>query len=189
LNVHAVPFKGGDERDLGNYRGISLLSIIDKIFKTILKNRVSAFLEERNELAEEQGGFRKGRGCAEHIFTLKEILRMRKGRKTFCCFLDVKKAYDRVWRDGLWVRLWDVGVRGKMWRVIKNSYDGVASCILLGSKRTRWFGIVRQGCVLSPLLYDMFINGLIVVVKASKLGVAVGDGFRLAILLFSDDIV
>ena len=45
--------------------------------------------------------------------------RLREGKKTYAFFLDVQKAYDTVWRNGLWVRLWDLGVRGRMWRVIK----------------------------------------------------------------------
>ena len=55
------------------------------------------------------------------LYTWAEVVRGRRGAgmKTYCAFIDVKKAYDRVWRDGLWKRLWESGVRGKMWRVVR----------------------------------------------------------------------
>ena len=65
---------------------------------------------------EEQGGFRPARGTEDQLFVLTEILRSRGSqRTTYTAFIDVKKAYDTVWRNGLWKRMWDVGVRGKMW--------------------------------------------------------------------------
>jgi len=63
-------------------------------------------------IVEEQGGFRPERGTEDQIFILIEVLRTRTDRTTFTAFIDVKKAYDTVWRTGLWKRLWDEGVRG-----------------------------------------------------------------------------
>ena len=95
--VISAIFKDGDKRDPLNYRGVTLLSVVGKTFTSILNERILRWSE--NEILEdEQGGFRKGRGCVEQIFVLKEMLYLRKGKKTFCCFIDVKKAYDRVWR-------------------------------------------------------------------------------------------
>ena len=74
-------------------------------------------------------------------------------------------------RDGLWKRLIDVGIRGKMWRVLKNLYDIVQSSVLVGKHRTRWFSVeagVRQGCILSPILFAIFIDGLARVVNQVK---------------------
>ena len=45
--------------------------------------------------------------------------RLREDKETYAFFLGVQKAYDTVWRDGLWLKLWDMGVKGRMWRVIK----------------------------------------------------------------------
>ena len=85
----------------------------------------------------------------------------------------------------------DSGVTGKMWRVIRNLYKEVKSCVKVGSGRTEWFGLdvgVRQGCVLSPILYSLFINGLAVEIKSKVRGVAV-DGWPVSLLLYADDIV
>lgn len=184
-------FKDGDKRDPLNYRGITLLSVVGKTFTSILNERIMLWTEEKGVLEDEQGGFRKGRGCVEQIFILKEVLNLRKGKKTYCCFIDIKKAYDRVWRGGLWKRLWDSGVRGRIWRVLRNLYEDVQSCCKVGAGRTDWFDVdvgVRQGCGLSPVLFNIFINGLGVAIKDLGLGVKIDDGNKLSLLLYADDI-
>ena len=70
------------------------------------------------------------------------------GRKAYCCFIDLKKAFPSVWRNGLWKRLWDEGVRGKMWRIIRNIYEKTESCVLVGEEKTDYFEVevgVQQG--------------------------------------------
>ena len=149
-------YKAGDCRDPNNYRGISLLSVVGKLYSSVLNRRLVDWSEKNNIILEEQGGFRPGRGCADQLFVLMSLLKGRRGKKTYCCFIDLRKAYDRVWRTGLWKRLWDEGVRGKVWRVLKNMYSNTPNCVLAGSEKTEFFGVdvgVRQGCVLSPLLF------------------------------------
>ena len=112
-------------------------------------------------------------------------------KKVMACFIDVRKAYDRVWRDGLWKALWQKGVRGKMWRVIKNYYRKVQSAVRLDEGNTEWFDVdvgVRQGCVISPMLFDVFVDRLAREVRALNLGVPAA-GKRLSLLLYADDIV
>ena len=70
-------------------------------------------------------------------------------------FLDVKKAYDTVWCDGLWLKLWEMGVRGKVWRIIKQMYEFSRSAVLLEGEKSETFSLeqgVAQGCSLSPIL-------------------------------------
>jgi hypothetical protein len=183
----------GERDDCGNYRGISLLSIVGKVFCRVLNARLMLFVEE-NELVDEQGGFRPGRGTVDVLYVWSEVVRGRRleGKETFCAFIDVQKAYDRVWRDGLWKRLWDSGIRGKMWRVIQNMYSEVTSCVMVDGEKTEWFDTsmgVRQGCVLSPVLYSIFINGFAKeLLKRGLGGVDVGLE-KLRMLLFADDIV
>ena len=63
------------------------------------------------------------RGRLDNIYTLNELVqgRLREGKTTYAFFLEVQKAYDTVWRDGLWMKLWDMGVKGRIWRVISQS--------------------------------------------------------------------
>jgi len=120
-----------------------------------------------------------------------ELIRNRRPKKTYCAFLDIQKAYDRVWRQGLWFILRKYGIRGKLWRVLKNLYAKVESCVRLGKYCTDFFEILvglRQGCLLSPMLFDIFINGL--AEEIIKLGLGIKCGDRLVcLLLFADDIV
>ena len=91
--------KDGDERDPMNYRGITLLSIVGKVFTRVLSNRLMSFAErERDGIVEEQGGFRPERGTEDQIFILTELLKSRTDRTTYTAFIDVKKAYDTVER-------------------------------------------------------------------------------------------
>ena len=140
-----------------NYRPIYLLSIIGKLYTSILNNRLLEWCERSEKFGEEQGGFRPARATTDQAFILNEIVRARKGRglNTHIAFLDVRKAYDTVCRDGMMKRLIDIGVNGKMARVIRNIYKVVKSSVILGEDLTDWFEIdvgVRQGCTLSPLL-------------------------------------
>jgi len=120
---------------------------------------VSNFCESNKIHIEEQCGFRKGRSTIDQIFTLTEVIKHRRPKKTFCAFIDIAKAYDTVWRNGLWYKLWNIGIRGKMWRVLKGIYNNVESSVKLGDYWTDFFKItlgLRQGCILSPLLFNIY---------------------------------
>jgi hypothetical protein len=186
-------YKDGDKRDTSNYRGITLLSIVGKVYSQVLNSRIVKWAEENKVLTEEQGGFRPHRGCPDQIFSLVETIRSRGRKGTFCCFIDVKKAFDRVFRAGLWKRVAEEGVKGKMWRVLRSIYETVESCVRVSGKCTDWFPVntgVRQGCILSPLLYALFINGLIKELKRLDIGVEIEEGGeKLNSLLYADDIV
>ncbi|CAB1107046.1 unnamed protein product [Ectocarpus sp. CCAP 1310/34] len=120
-------FKKGDKTDPGNYRGITLLNTVGKVFCKLLNDRIVGVLEKEHSISEGQAGFRKKRGCVDHVFTVGRIIQGRKraGKPTYCYFLDVKKAYDTVWRNGLWKQLSKYGIKGKMWRVLNEEDDRV----------------------------------------------------------------
>jgi hypothetical protein len=185
-------FKDGDNRVPDNYRGITLLSVVGKIYTSALNKRVTDWCERNGVLSEEQAAFRAGRSPVDHLFTVSELIRARRKQRkqTFCAFLDIKKAYDSLDRSTIWKRLIEVGLRGKMWRVLRNLYDVVESSVLVGHRRTEWFpveGGVRQGCILSPILFALFIDGLVGAVKRVRVASTL-EGSKLNILLFADDV-
>jgi hypothetical protein len=201
-------FKAGDRQKTSDYRGITLLCTLGKVYGSVLDARLKAFCETElpntagePRLADEQGGFRPTRGCPDQIFALSEVLRKRKAAKlaTFCCFIDISKAYDGVFRAGLWKRLFEFGVRGKMWRVLKSMLKDTASSMVINGKRLEEFTIevgVRQGCVLSPTLFSIFFDGLVMELRRLGIGARFygldaqsGGGERLSSLFFADDIV
>jgi len=84
-----------------------------------------------------------------------------------------------------------VGMRGKMLRILKNMYETVESCVLLDDHYTEFFKLfvgLRQGCLISPILFAIFINNLAIEVKKLNIGIKCG-GRLISILLFADGIV
>ncbi len=78
-------------------------------------------MEDNGLYDEEQNGFRKGRSCSEHIFSVTSIIRNRKlqGKPTYTAFLDVEKAFHRVDRDLLLYKLLNIGIKGHIYENIK----------------------------------------------------------------------
>ena len=187
-------FKGGrgEKLDPLNYRGITLLSIVGKVFASVLNARVTKWCEHQKILSEAQCGFRKGRSTLDHIFVLAEVIKSRLPDHTFACFLDIKAAYDRVFRDGLWYKLHELGMKGKLWRVLMALYRNVQSCVMIGDVRSDFFrpeNGLRQGCILSPILFAIFINDLAHEIEILDIGVELGKDIKISLLLFADDIV
>ena len=184
-------FKKGDRMDLDNYRGITLMDVVGKVFSGILRDRLERFYE--GKIVEEQAGFRKGRGCADQGYTLAQVVlkRLNVQKNTFLCFVDLKKAYDSVWREGLFVRMVEDGVPSKLLNLVKRWYKNIDVRVRINDVDSEWFQSkvgVRQGDTLSPLLFNIFINGIVDKVKEIGVGVQVGEDIVL-VLLFADDMV
>ena len=107
--------------DPGNYRGISLLSILSKVYTHIINSRLTLWVESNFVLTDAQAGFRKGRSTVDHIFTLHAAIERQfaNNSKLYVAFIDFKKAYDSVNRNILWSVLLRSGIQGKMLRTIK----------------------------------------------------------------------
>lgn len=178
-----------DKRIPMNYRGISLLSCVSKLYTSFLNRRLTGYLEDNNILADEQNGFRKGRSCEEHVFTLSSVIRNNKS--VFTAYIDLKRCFDYIDRDMLLYKLLLNAIDGKMYNSIKSIYASSSSCIRLNNKTTDWFECrtgVKQGCNLSPTLFSIFANDLVAEVNNLGLGIDVGDR-KLSMLLYADDIV
>jgi len=109
-------YKSGDKFDPENYGGISLSSCLGKVFTKILNNRLTLFLDKNGIIPEYQIGFRKSYRTADHIFMMRTLIGIAKskGQKIFACFIDLKKAFDTVWRDGLIYKLINSGINSKI---------------------------------------------------------------------------
>ena len=92
----------GDKNDCMNYRGISLLSALGKVYGRILIERVRVLTE--GMIGEEQCGFRSSRGCVDHVFVMKQMNEKfcGKNKSLFVAYMDLEKAYDRIDRDATW---------------------------------------------------------------------------------------
>ena len=98
-------YKEGERSDLNNYRGITLLSMLGKILVGALNNRLTEFVKQTDILLENQCGFRKGYQTTDHtfiLFTLIDHYVNKKNTKLFLCFVDFRKAFDKVDHSLLW---------------------------------------------------------------------------------------
>lgn len=191
-------FKKGDDRNPDNYRGISLLSIISKVFTAVLNKRLYAWAEKEEKISKEQAGFRKGYSTIDHIFTLvsiiKKKLNSRRGGKVYAAFIDYRKAFDSVDRDKLWETLQKLETSSKMVKMVKAMYSSVQCCVRWGAKVSDFFDCshgVKQGCLLSPIIFSLLISKVADFVRRKgKHGIQLLPGFdEIFLLLFADDIV
>ena len=117
----------GDPKNVNNYRPITILSCLGKLFTAVLNSRLTDFLNSNETLLENQVGFRKGYETTDHIFVLQslcEILKQRK-QKLFCAFTDFSQAFDSIWRVGLWRKLYLNLIDGKFLRIVTNMYENI----------------------------------------------------------------
>ena len=175
-------------------RGISLQSLVAKTFSRLLNTRLREWLEYHDALSDEQNGFRTDRCCQDHIFALTSTIenRMAKKEDSFACFIDFKKAFDCVNRDLLWEKLnVRFGLSGKFLLALKALYKDVCCSVDVNHTLTDWFGVnsgVKQGCILSPTLFAMFIDDLVAEINSKHLGINC-QTYKLSTLLYADDIV
>ena len=157
-------YKGkGSVNDPDNFRGISLISCIAKIFTAVLNNRLTVYLNNSNILGEEQAGFRENYCTSDHIFVLNTLINIyqSKYKQIYCAFVDYKKAFDFINRSNLWGKLLEYGINGKIIRVIYNIYENSKACVKKAGNISPSFRSelgVRQGDNLSPLLFALYLN-------------------------------
>ena len=185
----------GSKDDANNYRGITLLSCLGKLFTSILNHRLTEFCEQNFILNEIQAGFRKGYSTADHVFVLKHLMDLfkYKNKKLFCCFVDYTKAFDSIWREALWHKLISNGIQGKILNVIKNLYAQIKSCVFLNGEKSEFFVStrgVRQGENLSPLLFSLFVNDIeSEFLKRGCSYINLDNFIRLMVLMYADDTI
>ena len=194
----------GAKNDPDNYRGITLLSCLGKLFTACLSKRISDYIH-KNQMGIEQAGFRKDFSTLDHIFTLHAIInyyRNKKGR-IYCAFIDYRKAFDFIDRSSLWFKLLQNNVNGRVLAVIKNMYEQAKSCVKESDRLSDFFSCnqgVRQGENLSPILFAIYLNDFGDYLSKGTVGLFDLDGainddeelgvfVRLYTLLYADDTV
>ena len=186
-------FKDGSRLDPSNYRPITLLSIMGKLFGSVVNARLAAFSEATDSICDEQGGFRRARGTPDQILILREVLASRKerGQPTYATYIDARKAYDTVWREQAYTRVHDSGVQGRLWRQLQTMHGELTRRVRHPLGLTDPFEVKRgvaQGAVESPWLYSNFIDGLARELKAAGLGIWIA-GRQVPLLMYADDII
>ena len=144
-----------------NYRPVTLLSCLGKLFTSILNTRLNNYAEKYEIICHNQAGFRRGLSTSDNLFILQSLFEISKSckNKLFCAFVDFKQAFDNVWRDGLWFKLQKYNINGKCLNLIKSMFNNIKSRIVTQDGNSAYFPCnkgVRQGENLSPILFHIF---------------------------------
>jgi hypothetical protein len=199
--------------DWANYRPIMVTDILYRLFMRVLNARLSQWCEDNHILPDEQFGFRPGRGTVEAAFVLQHAAdkaksgRLGRPSRMFAAFLDLDKAYDRVDRQALWAALRNLSIPDAFINTLVSVYTSTTVSLKLHGRVSHDVLAVsrgvRQGCPLSPLLFNLCLAGLPAYIKATVPGAGVNLAqsgsppasthspltILLAILLYADDIV
>ena len=155
--------KKGNLKKCNNYRTISLISHPSKILLKVILKRLQPQAEAI--LSEEQAGFRKGRSTSEQIFNLRVLCEKYRqlGKPVYHNFVDYKKCFDRIWQEGLWAVLRRYHISAGLINCIEALYASSSSLVRIGEDFSECFPTsvgVRQGCLLSPTLCNIFLENI-----------------------------
>ena len=192
--------KKGKVNDPSNYRGISLLSCVGKVFTKIINNRLNLWAIENEKMFEVQGGFQKGKSTMDHIFIFQSLvskyLCKPKGR-FYSVFIDFTKAFDSVPHLHLFYTLLQEYLHGRVCCMLRDLYCKLYSRVQSSDKNACISDIfkgnagTRQGCMISPFLFVFYLNEYIKQVNANQCpGVYINESYpNINMLLFADDLV
>jgi hypothetical protein len=174
-NAIIIPLhKSGDRKVASNYRGISLTSHAGKIVERMILHRLGPhFMAQTDCIPDTQFGFMKDKGVVDALGISRQLATLTVDRargKLFRCYIDLTKAYDRVNRQLMWELLRRYGVPAIIVSVIQSFHEGAQARVRLNGKYSKPFVLetgLKQGSVLSPTLFNVFL-GVIVCAARKK---------------------
>ena len=184
--------KKGNRSDPENYRGLAVGNNISKLYTKCLNSKMMNFAEENHLLSPHQFAFRQDYRTSDAIFSLQSSVNYykHKNKPVYCCFVDFSKAFDSINRTALIYKLGTIGIKGNMLKLLINMYNSSDYIIKSDGKYSSpinsKFG-VKQGCNLSPLLFNLFVNDIHSIFEDCK-PLNIND-WKISSLSFADDLV
>ena len=164
--ANVVPvFKKGDKQCVKNYCPVSLLPICSKIFERIIYNNTYNYLIDNNLISQNQSGFKRGDSCINQLISIThDILNsLDEGLEVRGVFLDISKAFDKVWHDGLIYKLQQNGISGELLNILIDFLKNRKQGVVLNGQSSNWVDIKAgepQGSIMGPLLFLIYINDI-----------------------------
>ena len=161
-------FKGsGDPSKPDFYRGIALLDHVGKIFTRIMKQRMTRWADVHNLIDDTQGGFRQGRQTSDNALIIDTLVKEQLhqyGGRLYVALIDKRKAFDFCPRSAVLFRLFQLGISQKVFRVVKSMFSNSTFRVKIdnttSTEDTRSTSGIFQGCIWSPLLFILFLDGI-----------------------------
>ena len=189
-------WKAGPKMDPSNYRGISILSCLGKLYTAILNTRLTKYAIAKSILKPEALGFVAGNRTSDAHLILHSLIQRychQQNEKIFSCFVDFSKAFDTIPRDLLFRKLLGYGINGKFFNNLKTLYTNDNCCVKVGNQITESFLAnqgVKQGCILSPLLFNIFIADIVDRFSNENCRpLRINEAQSISCLLWADDVV
>ena len=196
--VTILIYKKGDPADVSNFRPIALMSCIYKLLMGIMAKRLTRWSIDAGILSPEQKSARPTEGCYEHTYILKSLVGQarRNKKKLALAWLDIRNAFGSVLHAVILTTLRYLGVPEELVSLIMNAYRGASTTIKLPDGSTRSIPIqagVKQGCPLSPILFNLCIELILRRVKEAAANLKSGQcdhyGTLISCLAYADDLV
>ena len=190
--IAPIPKQNKDVTHKDNNRGIMLLPVLYKLFESIILEREKDWLHDTTVVDELQGAGQEHCSCLHVSMMLQESIahHVNKGQNVYIALLDIRKAFDTVWVEGLLYKLLKAGLNHKSLRLISQAYDNFKCSVIVDGRWNTWFTTergVHQGAPLSMRIYQVFLNELLQQLKQNQHG-SIIYGIDTTCPSFADDI-
>ena len=175
-----VPKGDKDKSNQDNYRGITLMSVVRKIYEKGLLEKISDWVKQGKIIDDLQGASQLKCSSKDTNWLLRETIAhsQEDDLPVYVCLLDARKAFDSVWQAGLFFKLHNAGMDKKIWRLLMKLYVDFQCSVRVGHITSKWFkalqGII-QGGPFSMMNYQMFNDDLLRALRECPYGTAIGD--------------